>query len=404
MNGNIVRASGLTGQTGTPFPGHGSEVIVQSELYSRALDAIYQGFAEPDGIGGALNCVRELTGAESATFEVIDPILRQPVTFRSSGVAPAEGDDYLAHFAPRNPRLPTALKQRQGELSWDYQVMDESAMDRDPFYAEFLPRAGLRYFLSAVLERSPQRMVALTLQRTPQQGHVGKADIALMQRLTPHLQRAHRMRGSLVTAYGHDIGTRALDVLKDGVALLDPKGEIVYLNPSLQAISTGSGLFRIDSRGILFGSADLRNRFARAFSVAVSADGLTDSESARDFLAPRPDGLPPCTISLRALHHSRRRTDCPAAAVMMLVRDPMRDGPATHLLQDLHGLTKAEAQLACALSAGMTAVEYAAHRGIKVTTVYTHLKRTREKTGWRSVAELTRRIHEISVGLLNADP
>ena len=47
----------------------------------------------------------------------------------------------------------------------------------------------------------------------------------------------------------------------------------------------------------------------------------------------------------------------------------------------------------------MTAVEYAARRGVRVTTVYTHLKRTREKTGWRSVAELTRRVHEISIGL-----
>ena len=84
---------------------------------------------------------------------------------------------------------------------------------------------------------------------------------------------------------------------------------------------------------------------------------------------------------------------------MMLVHDPLRESAAAPLLQQLHGLTQAEAQLACALGTGMTAVEYAAHRGVKVTTVYTHLKRTREKTGWRSVAELTRRVHEISIGL-----
>ncbi|MGJ4959207.1 helix-turn-helix transcriptional regulator [Bradyrhizobium sp. HKCCYLRH2015] len=404
MKGNIVHAPGLIIQTGAPFPGHGSEVTVQSEFYSRALDAIYQGFAEPDGITDALDCVRELTRSEGATFEVIDPIVRQPLTFHSSGVAAAEGDDYLTYFAPRNPRLRMALNQQRGELAWDYQVMDESAMNRDPFYAEFLPRAGLRYFLSAVLERSPQRMVALTLQRTPRQGHVGKADIALMHRLTPHLQRALRMRNSLVTAYGNDIGTTALDVLKDGVALLDPRGEIVYLNPSLQAISADGAMFRIERRGIVFASADLRNRYARALSAATRTDGLIGKDAALDFLAPRPGGLPPCTISLRSLHKRHPRSDWPAAMVVMLVRDPMRDSPAAHLLQDLHGLTRAEAQLACALSTGMTAVEYAAHRGIKVTTVYTHLKRTREKTGWRSVAELTRRIHEISIGLLNADP
>jgi hypothetical protein len=38
-------------------------------------------------------------------------------------------------------------------------------------------------------------------------------------------------------------------------------------------------------------------------------------------------------------------------------------------------------------------------RGVSITTVYTHLRRTREKTGWKSVAELTRRFNELNVAL-----
>ncbi|CCD96849.1 conserved hypothetical protein [Bradyrhizobium sp. ORS 375] len=372
---------------------------MESERYAQALDAVYHGFAEPDGITDALASIRKLIAAEGATFEVIDTAVRRPVIFHSSGAASAEGDDYLAHFAPRNPRLTVALRQARGGLSWDYQVMDESAMRRDPFYAEFLPRAGLRYFLSVVLDQSPQRLVAVTLQRSPRQGHVGTTEIALLQRMTPHLQRAYGMRSSMVAAQRDGIGIKVLDLLKDGVALLDLKGEIVHANPSLRTISIETGLFRIDSRGIHFGASGLRNRYARAFGALAHGEGLSDADAAIDFLAPRPGGLPPCTISLRALRHRWPRSDAPDAVVMMLVHDPLQEGAATHLLQDLHGLTRAEAQLACALSTGMTAVEYAAHRGVKVTTVYTHLKRTREKTGWRSVAELTRRVHEISVRL-----
>jgi hypothetical protein len=44
----------------------------------------------------------------------------------------------------------TVLNQRAGSLSWDYRILDENAMARDPFYAEFLTRVGLRYFMSAV--------------------------------------------------------------------------------------------------------------------------------------------------------------------------------------------------------------------------------------------------------------
>ena len=85
---------------------------------------------------------------------------------------------------------------------------------------------------------------------------------------------------------------------------------------------------------------------------------------------------------------------------MLLVHDPLlRHLSAGRMLQDLYKLTNAEAHLVQALSSGMTAVAYARSRRVSITTVYTHLRRTREKTGWRSVAELTRRYHELCVAL-----
>jgi len=72
---------------------------------------------------------------------------------------------------------------------------------------------------------------------------------------------------------------------------------------------------------------------------------------------------------------------------------------AARMLRELYGLTNAEAQLVQALSCGMTAAAYAESRKVSITTVYTHLRRTREKTGWKSVAELTRRFHALNVAL-----
>jgi DNA-binding CsgD family transcriptional regulator len=118
-----------------------------------------------------------------------------------------------------------------------------------------------------------------------------------------------------------------------------------------------------------------------------------------DFAVPRDGGLPPYTISVRPLR-SRNRTERLDAVAMLLVHDPLQQHvSAARMLQELYGLTNAEVHLVQALSTGLTAVAYARSRGVSITTVYTHLKRTREKTGWRSVAELTRRFHELSVSL-----
>ncbi|MGB3658346.1 MAG: hypothetical protein WBA14_10515 [Pseudolabrys sp.] len=78
-------------------------------------------------------------------------------------------------------------------------------MERDPFYAEFLPHMGLRYFTAAIFEHTPEKLAAVHVQRTRKQGHVDKREIALMRRLCPHYHRGYatERRVSLNTVYSH---------------------------------------------------------------------------------------------------------------------------------------------------------------------------------------------------------
>ena len=78
-------------------------------------------------------------------------------------------------------------------------------MERDPFYAEFLPHMGLRYFTAAIFEHTPEKLAAVHVQRTRKQRHVDKREIALMRRLCPHYHRAYatERRVSLNTVYSH---------------------------------------------------------------------------------------------------------------------------------------------------------------------------------------------------------
>jgi DNA-binding CsgD family transcriptional regulator len=193
-----------------------------------------------------------------------------------------------------------------------------------------------------------------------------------------------------------DLYENALDLLADGIALLKRDGGIVYINAALRRLAAAGNEIRIERNAIEFASPDLHSRFAQAMDAVERMHGSGADHLAADFAVPREDGRPPYTVSVRPL----ARTGRPDAAAMLLVHDPMQQSTAAaRMLRELHGLTNAEAQLVQALSSGMTAVAYAESRKLSITTVYTHLRRTREKTGWKSVAELTRRFHELNVSL-----
>jgi DNA-binding CsgD family transcriptional regulator len=200
----------------------------------------------------------------------------------------------------------------------------------------------------------------------------------------------------------YDMFEKALDLLPDGIALLRRDGTIVFANGPLRHFAASGGDLRLDGNAVTFSTRSLRERFAAALGAAEPARRLGVACTTTDFAVSRAGELPPYTISVRSLPASGEQS-CPQAGALLLVHDPLQQNfAAGKLLQELYGLTQAEAELVQSLGSGMTAVAYAKRRSISVTTAYTHLRRTREKTGWKSVSELTRRFHELNVSLRTA--
>jgi DNA-binding CsgD family transcriptional regulator/PAS domain-containing protein len=372
------------------------------DLYVQAVEAIYASGLDADRVSDALEATSLLLGARGATLEVIEKAAQRPIEFHAVGLPSVAGTQYFEHFAALNPRIPPVFRQQPGEVSWDYKLLDEQAMARDAFYSEFLPKLGLRYFISAVIEQTPDKLAAVSVQRSRRQGHATDRDISMMHRLCPHFQRAHDMRARLQTVVDREHALEsALDLLADGIALLRRDGSIVYVNEALRSLAACGHDFRIVRGSIEFSTPELRGRLAAALSAVARVQDPSAAAGPTDFAVPRERGLPAYTVSIRPLMRARPQTaDTADAVAMLLVHDPLqRNFAALRMLKELFGLTNAEAHLVQALGTGMTAVAYARSRGVSITTVYTHLRRTREKTGWKSVAELTRRFNELNVAL-----
>ena len=347
----------------------------------------------------ALERVTALVGGVGATFEDLNKATGIHTFFRFVGLPPVIHVEYADHYLAVSPRIRAGLHWKTGHVDCDYGVLDEAAMRRDPFYADFLPRMGLRYFVGGVVANTSNKFVALAVQRSARQGHAGGADIELLRKLLPHFQQAHdvarrlgealRVRGAIAAA---------LDAFCDGVALIRADGTIVHANAMFADIVRRADGIAVRNASIEIADATAQARYREAIAAVLRLhDGGVLQAVASDVLVPRKGGAPPYVVSVRPLVEREPSVE---AVALVFVRDPLQNGSiAAGALRDLFDLTEAEAALAQALQSGTCVTEYARTRGLTLNTVYTHLRRLREKTGSNRLPELIHKLNELRLPL-----
>ena len=341
-----------------------------------------------------------LIGGSGASLEFLErPTLRHRVMFSSD--LPAVGD-YVAHYAPLCPRLPCALRVPSGSIQYDAQHIDEAAMDKNPFYAEFLAAHDMRYYLGAVLAKSDDELVISGVQIAPRQGHATAEKIRLMKLLAPHLQQAAEMTrrlGALARQAGQFAG--ALDGFADGVIVLGRDGRARYVNAAAEAMLAEADGFALRKGFVEFASADAAASFGAALrAIERLRDGEPAATANADFVAKRASAAPPLTISVRPFVVPESGVaGAQDALAILFVRDPsLRSGADADLLRRAFSLTPAEAEVAEALRSGLSADDYARRRNLSPNTVYTHVQRLKAKTGCARLPALIRRLEDIRAG------
>jgi DNA-binding CsgD family transcriptional regulator/PAS domain-containing protein len=365
------------------------------------IEAIHGAGLDADLWPQALAAVGRIVGGRIATIEAFDKQTLRHREFLAHGMPPVGQLEYLDHYAALNLRLPLHVRARPGDILYDYLILDESAMKRAPFYAEFLPRIDCRYFVSGIIASSQHEFAAVTVQRSPRHGHIERAGIATMARLLPHVAQAfdvaRRIKSAGETRRSLE---QALDWLADGVALVRADGHVAYANELFQAMARQGDALRLRKGAIAFAAAEAGEKFDAAIGAAARLKRGEVDAVAADFIAARRSGGPPCLVSVRPLLDSAPRGAERRAVAAVFVRDPLRrHAAAIRTLREIFGLTDAEAHLAQALQAGVTLAEYAGSRGLSPNTVYTHLRRLREKTGCTRMPELIHKLNDLRLPL-----
>jgi DNA-binding CsgD family transcriptional regulator len=242
-----------------------------------------------------------------------------------------------------------------------------------------------------ILGTPRSQFAALAVQRSPRQG--APEEIALMARPIPPATQALAVVQRLGNARQFADGLeQALEAVADGVLLLDSGGAIVHANRAARSILKLKAGIAVREDVIEFTDPAAVISFRTAMRAILDPGSGDGSERpGADFVAARPDDLPPLAVSLRSIDARDRG----GAAALLFIHDPLVVDTGASLLQAAFGLTPAEAHLAVALRRGVSPQDYARERGISRNTVYTHLRRIKDKCRQGRLPELVRLLNNV---------
>lgn len=361
------------------------------------IESIHGAGLDPDRWPDAMEDVRRFVGAAGASVEIYDYGRRRHRLWRGAGVEPEMLEQYLAFHSPENPYAPGARTVPAERRFYGDLVLDPSGLDREPFYASYITFTDPRCLSAVFLDDGRGDEVVLTASRYAGCGHARAEDAAALAHLAPHvktaLQVAARLNGARHEAHAL---SQTLDLIPSGAVLLDAQGGVIHANAAFQAMARENDGVSLTSAGVGVACPMARRRLGEALTAAMALARGEGTQACPAFTVPRPSGGPPYTMFARPLLNSEQPPD--GAAAVLFVHSPLAADPGGGLsaaLRDMLGLTAAETHLASALVRGVSPSDYARARKVSINTVYTHLRRLKDKTGAHRMAEL---IHLLNAG------
>ncbi|WP_161596240.1 helix-turn-helix transcriptional regulator [Rhodanobacter glycinis] len=259
-------------------------------------------------------------------------------------------------------------------LADDRGLATEAELKATRFYAEFMAPARVVHGMALCLyHQGPNNLAVLTVNRDSHSGYYNEHEHELARKLLPHLRNVYALQQRLGWLEDHSQRFRsALNLLTDGVLLLDADGHLLFCNNAAQQM-------------------EVHQLFARRPDGRLAMPWPADEHL---LLHGKLTGmLKFCPAGLIA---GTQWSEFQVRVIAFIKIIAPAISTAWPRLQDQWGFTPAEAQLAQWLMQGFSLDEAAERIGVTKNTVRTQLRSLFDKTETRRQADLMRVLIQLS--------
>ena len=357
-------------------------LAVVEDLYDAALDDARW--------PAALSAIADLTGSQAASFWVLDSSQEPRLpTFTYINFDPAFIAEYLADMAAIDPTVRYLVAHPEAPVVHDGLVITEREKECHPYYAWHSAHSDTHFRLVGQARPAPFVQAGVALHRTRKVGRYEPQDIERFAVLYHHLKQALVIGCRLGTMGAmQQCEAELLDRNPAAVLLLDEHKRLVFANRAAQTLQRAPDGIRLHAGGINLPRKEdndmLQGLINQALSLKIAPAGCA-------MRALRPSGKRPCGIVVAPISRQYSALSSFRPAVCLIITDPdSRENLPTQCLQDVFGLTAAEARLAALLAEGETLRAAAANLRITYGTARTRLASIFQKTATSRQGELVR--------------
>ena len=298
---------------------------------------------------------------------------------------------YFDLYYPHDERIPRVAQLPDGQLVRIPALYTERELKVSPAYNEALPRGRFQNGLNVRLNGPQGSSIVWTLADPSRSGGWQSAQIAMVQRLLPHIRQFVQVRQAVTggAALGHSLSD-LLDNTRIGVLHLQRGGRIIEANDRARALlRQGDGL--LDGHGFLGArlpadDARLRRTLAKALPGSPGRTPVAGS-----LTVGRPSPLARLAVHVSPVGGHQMACGLGRVAALVLVVEPdSRPRVDARLVAEAFGLSRAEGEVAALLAEGRTVAAIAAATGRRESTVRSILQRIYRKRGISRQADLVR--------------
>lgn len=363
---------------------------VNLDTFNRLVSDIYDAAIDTTLWSAFLERLIQSLHVRSSLLRVQDLRSREVGTYITQGLDPAFQQRYKDYYIHIDTLVPTLSKLPEGSIQQTTTLMPE-AFFKGEFYNDYALPQGQEHTIGCILARDDHRIGVIGLHRQGRSGNYQSHELALLELLIPHLQRALQINQRMwQLTHEADVIHGTLQRLTIGVILVDATGTPLFLNKQAEAIvAAGTGLTLSKNALRVPTQAGTQRLHKLIFDATRAPQKTGGTLSIFSPLSQQP-------LSILVTPLNREKEDCfgfdvpNASAAIFLGSAEQQLEFSLEGLNRLYGLTRAEARLATALANGHSMEKIAEQFGVSKHTVRSQLKSCFRKTGTSRQTELVK--------------